>query len=425
MTTRTTSIARRIAWRFQWKRLGRILFQAAALLCVCAAVWCVATAQAAGALTQMSDWYIRVNDLTYVRGQGLLPEAVIFHMGAQTADMSLFLFWLIFALGCLTALRLILWLFSCLRATERIRKYLRPIDDIAQVTESISAHGFDESKFQSLEDAIDHLNGVSPDEELNIGDDDLVGLETAVNNLIARMRRGYRQQVQFVDDASHELRTPIAVIQGYADMLARWGSTDEKVLQESIQAIQTETEHMKTLVEQLLFLARGESGRQTLNMAGADLAALTAEVFEESRMIDPDHEYILRRPEGPVSVRMDVAMLKQAVRILADNARKYSPLGARITFRTYIRDGESACVDVQDNGVGIAREDVPRIFDRFYRAGSARTDGVGGSGLGLSIARWIVSRHGGRFEVTSWPGVGTRITILLRLLASREEASGR
>ena len=433
---RTTSIARKIAWRFQWGKLWRILWQTVALFCVCTVVWCAAAAQAAGTDLAHQNWSLQLgqaSDSLHTVSEAVLnvvlvdplhavnmlrygwwnpyEDDVIFHAGDATVQMGGFLFWLGFALECLAALRLTWWLLSCLWATRRIRKYLRPIDDIAQVTESISSHGFDEGKFHSLQEAIDHLNGASPDELLHIGDDDLSGLETAVNNLIVRMHNGYRQQVRFVDDASHELRTPIAVIQGYADMLARWGATDEKVLGESIRAIQNEAAHMKTLVEQLLFLARGDAGRQELKLISLDLSTLVREVWEESRMIDSLHEYALEA-EAPVTVRADEAMLKQAVRILVDNACKYSSVYTRITLRAY-RDGQMACVDVQDNGIGIAPADAPRIFDRFFRSDAARKVDDKGSGLGLAIARWIVDRHGGRFQVRSYEGVGTRMTILL------------
>ena len=421
----TGSIARRIAWNQQWKKLVRILWQTVMLFCLCMAVWCVGAEMGArGDLglrwsqrsIQFYDFLDKFlvfpsNILVQLTGTDTFAGSVLYRIGDQSVEMGLFFFWLTFILLNLTALRLFWWLLSCLWATRRIRKFLRPIDDIAQVTESISSHGFDEGKFHSLEEAIDHLNGASPDEQLRIGDSDLAGLETAVNNLIVRMHNGYRQQVRFVDDASHELRTPIAVIQGYADMLARWGSTDEKVLQESIRAIQNETAHMKTLVEQLLFLARGDTGRQELKLADLDLAALIQEVWEESRMIDSLHEYALEAA-APVPFRGDEALLKQAVRILVDNACKYSPVYTRVTLRAY-QEGDAACMDVQDNGVGISPEDAPKIFDRFFRSDTARRTDAAGSGLGLSIARWIVTRHGGRFQVRSYEGVGTRMTIVL------------
>ncbi len=423
-TRGTTSIARRIAWRFQWKSLWRILWQTALLAAAAAAGWCFAVWQAvsaaAGSAAGISGIYLTEEWTTLtaeelrraLAGESVFNHRVVFRLGSTQAYMGDFLFWLCLILGALLLLRLLLWVLSSFGATGRIRRYLRPIDDIAQVTESISSRGFDESKFHSLEEAIDHINGGSADEQLRIGDDDLAGLETAVNNLIVRMHNSYRQQVRFVDDASHELRTPIAVIQGYADMLDRWGKTDEKVLEESIHAIKTETEHMKTLVEQLLFLARGDAGRQALDMRPVDISALVREVYEESGMIDPAHNYVLREGDEPVTATVDEAMLKQAVRILTDNAAKYSPADSRITLRAY-REGSQVCIDVQDNGIGVSREDAARMFDRFYRADAARNSETGGSGLGLSIARWIVSRHGGSFRVTSYEGVGTRVTIVL------------
>lgn len=456
---RTNSIARRIAWSLQWKKLWAILWQTLVIGAVAVAVWCAALE--VGTLGHIARGYryfelgtvgvsVAIDDETVydyqsdspwatqpfwtcvkaqLQGEDMFSDFIVYYFGDQdvstidagnrdadlnyAVNMGGFFFWLCFALAAEMLLRLVVWVLSAPGATRRIRKYLRPIDDIAQVTESISASGFDVSKFQSLEEAIDHLNGTSPDEQLHIGDDDLAGLETAVNNLLTRMRAGYRQQVRFVDDASHELRTPIAVIQGYADMLDRWGKTDPQVLEESIAAIKTEAERMKTLVEQLLFLARGDSGRQELTMKELDLAALAGEVWKEYQMIDPAHEYALKA-EGPLPVSGDEAMLKQAVRILTDNAAKYSPAGSPITISAF-RDGESRpCVQVQDNGVGIAPEDVPRIFDRFFRADAARTGAIGGSGLGLSIAKWIIAKHGGHFQVTSYERIGTRITIMLR-----------
>jgi signal transduction histidine kinase len=268
--------------------------------------------------------------------------------------------------------------------------------------------GVDEAKFHDLEEAIGQID---IGDQLATGDKDLQGLEAAINGMLSRMHAAYRQQAQFVSDASHELRTPIAVIQGYVRMLDRWGKDDEKVLEESIAAIKTETEHMKTLVEQLLFLARGDSGRQQLNPEPMDLSELMAEVLEEYRMIDEGHEWRQGRLE-PAPVNADPALIKQAVRILVDNAVRYTPEGGSIRLSAGMTDGR-AFFEVQDGGIGIAEEDVPRIFDRFFRADPARTRASGGTGLGLSIARWIVERHDGHFEVLSRPELGTRMRVVM------------
>ena len=105
-------------------------------------------------------------------------------------------------------------------------------------------------------------------------------------------------------------------------------------------------------------------------------------------------------------------MLKQAVRILRDNAVKYTPAGGEVTFKAYAR-GEKVCFEVGDSGIGIPKDELPRVFDRFYRGTNARTDNAGGSGLGLSIAQWIVKEHGGSIEAISSEGVGTKMTIVL------------
>ena len=153
--------------------------------------------------------------------------------------------------------------------TRPIRRTLKPLDEITQVALQLGAQNtdFDEEKFLRLEAAIDEISPTAENARLTTGDVQLAGLELAVNNLIERMRESYRAQARFVSDASHELRTPIAVIKGYADMLDRWGKTDEKVLTESIDAIKSESEHMNYLVEQLLFLARGDNGKTKMVFA--------------------------------------------------------------------------------------------------------------------------------------------------------------
>ena len=149
--------------------------------------------------------------------------------------------------------------------TSKIRKTLKPLDEIAETASRLSNMTFDEEKVQNLEEAISKISPTTSNEKIHTGDSELQGLEESINNLLDRMRESYRQQARFVSDASHELRTPISVIQGYANMLDRWGKEDEKILNESIVAIKSEVENMKNLVEQLLFLARGINGKTQLN----------------------------------------------------------------------------------------------------------------------------------------------------------------
>ena len=312
--------------------------------------------------------------------------------------------------GILFLLQLLSICFSYAKENKRIRRILAPINEIALKADELSRLALSGDKYQQIEDAISHLH---PEEAelLSFGDSDLQGIEAAMNNLLLRMRDSQRQQARFVNDASHELRTPIAVIQGYANMLARWGKEDEKVLDESISAIQNESDHMKHLVDQLLFLARGDSGKTKLSLEAVSPNDLMNEIYEESLMIDEKHLYRFR-PGPPVrQVQADPALLKQAVRILIDNSAKYTPEGSEILLRTGQTDKGNPYLEVQDSGIGMSPRDVSHMFERFYRSDEARS--YQGTGLGLSIARWIVDRHNGRFEVLSRTELGTRIRIIL------------
>lgn len=292
-----------------------------------------------------------------------------------------------------------------------INDRLRPIREMARKTEQLTNIDYNEQYFKRLENAIDNVNAASLDTKISTNNKELQGIETALNHLLERMRDTYRQQSRFVSDASHELRTPIAVIRGYADMLDRWGKEDESILDESIDAIKNESEHMQKLVEQLLFLARGDSGRNTLQVEEIKLDELMNEVYEESKMIDTEHVY---EYDGE-SAQMcgDVSMIKQCARILIDNAAKYTQKGDTITIRTGKRE-DGVYFSVQDNGMGMNEADVSHIFERFYRSDEARGHKSGGTGLGLSIAKWIVDRHNGYFNVLTRPDIGTRITVVFK-----------
>ena len=296
--------------------------------------------------------------------------------------------------------------------TTKIRKVLKPLNEIAETASRLSNMYFDEEKFHSLEDAISKISPVTSDERIHIGDSELQGLEDAINKLLGRMRDSYRQQARFVSDASHELRTPISVIQGYANMLDRWGKNDESVLEESITAIKAESENMKNLVEQLLFLARGINGKTQLTMTEFLLNDMMNEVLEESKMIDKNHIYSYINSES-ISAYGDIGLLKQTARILIENSAKYTDKGEVIILRVGRNDKGEAYFSIQDNGIGINERDIPHLFERFFRADTARVRKDGGTGLGLSIAKWIIDNHKGYFSVLSREGIGTRIMVFL------------
>ncbi|MDD6796454.1 MAG: HAMP domain-containing sensor histidine kinase [Clostridiaceae bacterium] len=295
--------------------------------------------------------------------------------------------------------------------TSKIRRKLRFLNEIAEKAEKLSEMTFDERKMQDIEEAIFKISPTASNDNIHIEDNELSGLENAINNLLQRMRESYRQQARFVSDASHELRTPIAVIQGYANMLDRWGKEDEKVLNESIDAIKSESENMKILVEQLLFLARGINGKTKVNAKNFSLLNMMKEVLEESKMIDEDHIYYLKGEEE-ISAFADESLLKEVMRILIENAKKYTPKGESIKL-AFGKKNDEIYLLVQDNGIGMEENDIPHIFDRFFRADTSRVRKTGGTGLGLSIAKWIVDNHNGYFSVLSRKDIGTRIVVYI------------
>lgn len=310
----------------------------------------------------------------------------------------------------------LLYLFLALFEASEVRRRLKPLNDLAIQAEEFSrmsfdpVSNFDQKKIENLEHAIERVSPDAPDARIETGDGDLLSIEVAINNLIRHMKETQQQQSRFVSDASHELRTPIAVIQGYVNMLDRWGKEDESVLEESIEALKNESEHMKELIEQLLFLARGDSGRNTLNKTDVDLNELMSEVYDESVMIDEKHNYTYKPAPLPRVFTGDIAMIKQSARIFIQNAAKYSPDHGTINIKV-INDDEYVSYIIQDEGIGMSENEVSHIFERFYRSDEARNGETGGSGLGLSIAKWIVDAHNGVIDVLSRPEIGTRFTI--------------
>lgn len=273
------------------------------------------------------------------------------------------------------------------------KRMLKPIDNITKTAQSIS------------------INNLKTRIEVKGPDDELNRLAGTFNDMIDRLQDSFERQVQFVSDASHELRTPISVIQGYADLLDRWGKDDRAVLDESVTAIKKETESMTSLVEKLLFLARGDSGTQKLEKEEFWLNEVIEEVIKESRLIADKHK-IVNTQNDAVSIYADRKMIKQMIRIFINNSIKFTPEQGEIRIDS-VNQGNAVKVTIEDTGVGIPEKDIPKIFNRFFRVDKARAREKGGSGLGLSIARWIIDAHRGKVSVKSSIGKGTGIDITI------------
>lgn len=295
-----------------------------------------------------------------------------------------------------------------------IRRVLRPIQDLAATATRLNsmAH-MSREELENLAEELEKIDAKALDSRIDLPgtQKELRDLAKAINDMLDRVNYAYQAQMRFVSDASHELRTPIAVIQGYASLLDRWGKSDPEAMQESIDAIRDEAKGMERLVEQLLFLARGDNDSQPVKPEIFDLNAVAEEVLREEEMIHPERTFLPVWDEH-VTVNADPGLIKQVIRILMDNSVKYSPPEGRIYLRVSGQEG-MARVTVQDEGMGIPAESIPHIFERFYRTDQSRDRKTGGTGLGLSIAKWIVERHGGWFEVVSRENVGSRITFLI------------
>lgn len=248
--------------------------------------------------------------------------------------------------------------------------------------------------------------------------DELSELARTFNRMLERLQEGFVQQQRFVSDASHELRTPLTVILGYSDMLSRWGREDKDILAEGITAIRSEAENMQQLIEKLLFLARADQKRQAVHKEAVLLTEILADTMEKMQMVTSSHEVVLDRNDEAV-VSADPVLLRQLFRVFLENSRKYTPAGGHIRASSILaEDGKSVTVTLSDDGIGIAPEHQAHIFERFYRVDSSRTKETGGSGLGLSIARWIAEQHGIRIAVKSAEGQGTAISLVMPTLRS-------
>ncbi len=225
-----------------------------------------------------------------------------------------------------------------------------------------------------------------------------------------------KEQQQFIADVSHELRTPLTVLRGSLEVALEEDRPAEEY-REAIGNALLEVRHLTRLSQNLLFLVRGESGRITLSFANVDLAKFLVEVVRDFGPAAADRglELSAELPEKPVMAFADVDRLQQVFHNLLENAMRYTPSGGSICIRLNSAPGE-ARMQVADTGIGIPDADLPYVFERFFRSDRARRAYSGGSGLGLSIARWIVEAHKGGIQVESVLGKGATFTVKLPLV---------
>jgi len=296
----------------------------------------------------------------------------------------------------LIAVNLIGLLIAVLSGLYLSRKILQPIRGITRTAKEIEINNLDT--------------------RINItgSDDELKELSITFNHMLDRIQKGFELQKRFISDASHELRTPVTVITGYAEMLDRWGKEEPDALAEGVEAIKSEAANMHSLIEKLLFIARADKGKQILCRIPFQLEKLIEEVYRETCLIAPEHRVILDRNDA-VIVLADEGLLKQMLRIFVENSIKFTPSDGLIRINSE-QDGSYVEISIKDTGIGIPNEDLLKIFDRFYRVDKSRTKTTGGNGLGLSIAQWIADQHQCEINVSSTVEEGTTIRVKVPIL---------
>jgi len=274
---------------------------------------------------------------------------------------------------------------------------LAPVDQITQTARTISAQNL------SSRLVVPHTG------------DELQRLSETLNGMLGRLEAAFRKITQFTADASHELRTPVAVMRTRAELSLRKARTADEY-REVIAEVLAELEKTSGLIEQLMFLARADSGAETLHFAATNVAEVLREACHQgSALAEAKHVAFQEQISGDsLWIQGDAGSLRRLFLILIDNAVKYTPANGQVEVSLQSNDGY-AVAQVRDTGIGIAESDLPNVFERFYRADKARSRESGGVGLGLSIGRWIAEVHAGTIEVHSAPGRGSIFQIRLPL----------
>lgn len=306
---------------------------------------------------------------------------------------------LIYIMGIATVITVMLAAFGSWLAVGRA---LQPLDTITETAEQINR-------------ADDLARRIPYDGPRR---DEIGSLIEAFNQTLERLETLFTSQQRFLADVSHELRTPLTVIKGNVDLMRRMKSLDE----ESLTSIDQEAGRLTRLVGGLLLLAQAESGSVSLNMKPVELDTLVLEVFQEMKVLAGEKIKLHLTEIDQIQVNGDRDRLKQVLLNLVGNAIQYTPQDGDVFLSLGIVAAQARLI-IRDTGPGIPAEDLPHIFERFYRAEKSRTRGkTTGFGLGLSIAHWIVDKHGGRIEVDSKDGQGTTFCIWLPVYSNRPSA---
>ncbi|MFC3882240.1 ATP-binding protein [Bacillus songklensis] len=289
-----------------------------------------------------------------------------------------------FGMGAVVISSLLGWLIS--------KQFLAPINDLTRMMKSIKRKGFQQRM------------------EKRDAKDELSELTNMFNGMMDEIEGAFEQQKQFVEDASHEFRTPIAVLEGHLRLLKRWGKQDPVILEESLDAALYETNRLKHLVLELLELSRAENIRVVTDEEVIELNETAGKIVKNVAAVQPHFTIDFHPYRTPLYIRITEHHFSQILMIVLDNAIKYSPMEKWI--RVEITDDEDKVdVLVSDWGIGISAEEIGKVFQRFYRVDKARSREKGGSGLGLAIAKKMMEKYNGRIDILSREEKGTTVKL--------------
>jgi heavy metal sensor kinase len=283
------------------------------------------------------------------------------------------------------------------------RRALAPVDQIIREARSIGAQNL------SSRLVVPHTR------------DELQRLSETLNGMLARLEQAFRRITQFTADASHELRTPVALMRTRAEITLRRPRSEEEY-RETVRQILEELQKTSSLIENLMLLARADSGAEALPRARINIVESVGEACFEGRALAETKQisFLEELPQSPLWIEGDANSLRRLFLILLDNAVKFTPPQGRITVSLRSGDG-CALAEVRDTGIGIAADDLPHIFERFFRADRARSRETGGAGLGLSIGQWIAEAHGGSISALSRPGEGSVFQVRIPLAGEEKK----
>ncbi|PKI05703.1 two-component sensor histidine kinase [Staphylococcus xylosus] len=246
--------------------------------------------------------------------------------------------------------------------------------------------------------------------ELSTNYEETDNLIATFNEMMFQLEESFNQQRQFVEDASHELRTPLQIIQGHLNLINRWGKKDAAVLEESLDISLEEMSRITKLVEELLLLTKENNNSCDGNIENVEINAEITSRIKSLKQLHEDYTFEFDAFPKPLNIKIDRYQLEQVLIIFIDNAMKYDQVNKHIHIQTKLRNKQTS-IEITDHGVGIPKEDIEFIFDRFYRVDKSRSRKLGGNGLGLSIAKKIIELNHGKIQVDSVVGQYTTFKI--------------